>query len=169
MPRIGPNLWKMPTMYYWYREYEDGTVEYEFDKTSGRPNLWGTAPDGLVSVGWVPMDYSLSEKISRYGEIGMPPSNALPVCLDVRGVRPEDIVIYRDCSVIRGMQTTCRGCGQTFYIVDPISECPVCGNAVGDVSPAEWEAVEYVVGIRDVIHLKILPDSTLIASRTPFV
>lgn len=171
MPRIGVNLWKLPTIYFWYREYQDGAIEYEFDPDTGEPCMWGKTPDGLASIGWLPMNYDLSQKIAKYGEIGIPPTSSNAVFLDVAGVDKDEIVIFRDCTVVRGLQILCPSCRQVFYSGDHLTTCPICSHVLSgeNYSPAEWDTVEYVLGIKNVVYMKISTDSNIHVSRKPFV
>lgn len=125
MPQIGPDLWKVGLSFFWYREYQDGRIESEFDLDTGEIRLWGAeAPEGLKKVGWLPMTPDLAQKIKVWGEIGYPvQAQAVMITLH-SGEVP---IIFKDCSVITGLRVTCKVCGSQFQSMARPEVCPQCG------------------------------------------
>lgn len=156
MPQVGQTEWKAASSFHWYREYEDGRVEFEYDPEDGHLTKWGNeAPTGLKRVGWLPMTSPLAAKITAHGEIGMPVS-APPISINT--APGDDVVIFKDVTVYRGLLVTCKGCNAKFRAMAEPDVCPRCGAEAGWGSfvsvPVMWEDVIYHLGIKDKFILK---------------
>ncbi len=180
MPQIGPDLWKVGLEYFWYREYQDGRTEQEFDLETGQIRLWGPAtPPGLKRVGWLPMTPDLAQKIQACGEIGYP-TQAPSVLIDLKP--GEELICFKDCTVIKGYQVICKACGFKYRTMGESGVCPSCGVTSGwkcdkcghlgdsqvcpDCStpgrlitpfrkrPDSWESVTYFLGIQGKFQIK---------------
>ncbi len=178
MPQIGPDTWKMALEFYWFRIYEDGRVETEFDLDTGQIRLWGpVTPPGLIRVGWQPVTPDLAQKMRAFGEFGKP-THAPPVTINVKP--GEEIVIFKDCSVCN-YQVVCKSCGTAYHTMENLEACPQCGakpcwkcercgmlrddetcpdckEKCRHITPFErrpdkWENVVYFLGIKDRFRL----------------
>lgn len=98
IPQIGPNLWRAPTAYIWWRKYKDGQEEFEIDPRTGESTLWGeTTPLDIVCAGWVPVDENLAKLLNARGEFAVPTrSPAILVHLQ----HGEELVMFKDVTVI---------------------------------------------------------------------
>jgi len=180
LPQIAPNLWKVGLEFFWCREYENGRVEREFDLDTGQIHFWGSkTPTGLKRAGWLPMTPDLAAKIRACGEFGIP-TQSPSVMIDLQ---PNDeLIISKDCAVIRGYLVTCKACNATFRSFGEPDVCPTCGSKPGwkcdacgeihDISICSrchrrgrliqpfikrgisWEKVVYLLGIKDKFLLK---------------
>jgi hypothetical protein len=144
---------KAKAEFFWYRVFEDGRIEHEFDLESGAPVMWGKeTPPGIKEVGWLPMTADLSAKIAAYGESGQP-TRAPPVTCKLH---PGEVpIVYRDRMIIRGAHCTCKICGNVFVATAPPKECIFChAEPTETASPltiqqASWWVQSYVLGIKD--------------------
>lgn len=180
MPQIGPDTWKVALEFFWYREFEDGRIEQEFDLGSGQPRLWGPkTPPGLRRVGWLPMTSDLAGKIRSFGEIGRPTS-APSVLINLKP--DEKLICLKDCAIIKGYRVFCKVCGAVFREFGGPEVCPTCGARAAwrcdncrklqdteicpdcgrpghriipfDSCPDAWEDVAYLLGIEGKFLLK---------------
>jgi len=128
MPQIAPDTWRVGYEFSWYREYQDGRIEYQFDPGTGQQMCWGQeTPKGLERVGWLPMTPDLAAKIRSSGETGYP-VHAFPVAIKVN---PGDrLICARDCTILDGSLITCKVCGFEFRTLDQPNICPDCGTEV---------------------------------------
>ena len=164
----------MGLSFYWWREYQDGRIEQEFNLDTGKIMPWGSkTPDGLKKVAWMPVTPDLAQKMRSCGEFGIPtqaPSVELPV-------HPgEEPVVFKECTVWSGFNVHCKACGLAFKSKGLPQDCPECGakpawrcmkctalsdtdichvcNVPGrsinpfETSPVKWEEGEYFLGIK---------------------
>lgn len=180
MPQIGPDLWKVALSYYWWRQYIDGRVEQEFDLDTGRIRPWGSNPEGLKRVGWLPVSPDLASKMRAYGEFGIP-TQSPSIIIELKP--GEDLEIFKDCTVLDGYQVHCKACGAIYRSfgeqgagclycgATPSWRCPKCDkladketcpdcNLTGRIidplerTPDKWEDIVYILGIRGLYRLK---------------
>jgi len=125
MPMIGEDLWKLGLEFYWFREYQDGRTEQEFDSITGKIVLWGQkVPEGLKRAGWLPMSEELAKKIAVHGETGYPVGSD-PVIIDLA---PDDkLLISKDCAVQYGYKIHCKSCNHEYISLGLPVDCPRCG------------------------------------------
>jgi len=188
MPRIGKDLWKVGLSFFWYREYQDGRIEQEFDLDTGQIRLWGSeTPNDLKRVGWLPMTADLAQKIRAYGEIGIP-TQAQSVLIDLKP--REELSCFKDCTVLQGFRVTCKACGATYHALADPDICPRCGakpawrcEKCGQLQDTEtcpncnqisravtpfvkhpdaWEDVVYVLGINGRFLIKFNSNSLVV-------
>jgi len=161
MPQIAPGVHKVASSFYWFRKFDDGRVEYQFDPIDGHQTLWGeTTPAGIVRAGWLPMTSDLAGKIRAYNEFGSPVS-VPPLAIDVG---PDDVLqLYRECDVVHGLHVTCRGCGVFFRAMTVPDSCPRCKAESAwepspfQVKPMVWEDATYFLGIEGRFLVKLHP------------
>lgn len=163
MPRIDKDTWKAGHEYYWFREYSDGHTEYQFDPETGQETLWGPkTPEGLVKAGWIPINPDIARKIAAYGEFGYPIQDKPHIVNLSQG---DEIIMFRECTIVRGSQVTCKLCGQVFLAMGEPGECARCGAVPvvlddGITSdpfskrPASWEEVNYHIGVKGKFELR---------------
>lgn len=126
MPQIGAGIWKSALAFFWWREYEDGRQEQEYDPLTGQIMPWGPkTPDGLKRAGWLPVSADLANKMKQQGEFGIP--NAAPAV--IIPVNPgEELIIYKEVTVWEGSRVHCKVCGAVFRShFSPPGPCPSCG------------------------------------------
>lgn len=154
MPQIAPGVWKSASSFFWFRLFDDGREEFEFDPRTGNPAEWGKeTPSGIKRFGWLPMTPELADKIRDYDEIGYPVS-APPVAINVQ---PGEVpVIYKDPSVIKGLQITCSKCKTAIRAMAVPETCPRCGQSLetAEVKGIMWDDVVYGIGIEGRYELK---------------
>ena len=174
MPQIRENLWKSALAFFWWREYEDGRQEQEYDPLTGQIMAWGPkTPDGLKRAGWLPVSADLAAKMKQQGEFGIP--NAAPAV--IIPVNPgEELIIYKEVTVWEGSRVHCKVCGAVFRSRGAAPACPSCGakpawrcSKCGELSetetcskcqvpgqlinpfeswPEKWDEVEYFLGVK---------------------
>ncbi len=117
---------KLSVEYFWYRVFDDGRVETEFDLDTGQPTKWGLAtPPGLEEVGWRPMTPELLQKIIAFQEFGVVSNRASPVTIKVSP--DDDVIIARDGMIIKGALVKCKSCQYVFRSPKQPEICPACG------------------------------------------
>lgn len=179
MPQIGPDLWKVALSFFWWRQYQDGRIEQEFDPLTGQIQLWGETPTDLKRAGWLPVTADLARKMAAYGEFGTP-TQAPSVLIDIKP--GEELEIFKDCQVLMGKRVTCKACGEVFHALGHPEACPKCGarvswrcpkcNQITDQEhcpsckvpgrqinpfhsvPDKWEEVVYILGINGKFTMK---------------
>lgn len=173
MPQIAPGTWKTGLSFFWWREFADGRIEQEFDLDTGQIRPWGGTPPDLVKAGWIPVSPALAQKMKAFGEYGIP--TVSPQILI--SLKPgEDLEIYKDAEVKRGLHVHCKACGANFRSFGSPEGCPFCGAQKSwrcskcdqirttptcsdchapsqmidplESSPAEWDEVIYNLGIK---------------------
>jgi predicted RNA-binding Zn-ribbon protein involved in translation (DUF1610 family) len=173
MPQIGPDLWKSANSYFWYREYQDGRIEREFDLLTGHVNQWGgKMPEGLRVVGWLPVTPDLAQKMKAFGEFGIPTAGP---SIFTRVLPGEVPIIFKEVTVYQGQRVHCKACGAVFRSESTPQTCPACGASHSwkcakcgklleadtcaecnrparplnpfETSPEKWDEVEYFIGI----------------------
>jgi predicted RNA-binding Zn-ribbon protein involved in translation (DUF1610 family) len=125
VPQIGAGIWKSALAFFWWREYEDGRQEQEYDPLAGQIMPWGPkTPDGLKRAGWLPVSADLANKMKQQGEFGIP--NAAPAV--IIPVNPgEELIIYKEVTVWEGSRVHCKVCGAVFRSKGAVTACPSCG------------------------------------------
>jgi predicted RNA-binding Zn-ribbon protein involved in translation (DUF1610 family) len=178
MPQIGENLWKVALSFYWWRQYQDGRIEQEFDLDTGQIRPWGETPANPKRVSWRPVTPDLAQKMQAFGEFGLP-TMAPPVTIDLKP--GEELIIFKDC-VVCDWQVVCKACQTAYHTLEDLEACPRCGAKPswkcekcgklldGETCPDcgekcryitpferradKWEAVTYLLGIKDKFLLK---------------
>ena len=126
MPQIAPNVWKAAVSFFWWREYQDGRIEQEFDLSTGQIQLWGSkTPDGLKRAGWLPITPDLARKMRAYGEFGTP-THAPVMWVDLSP--GDELIIFKEATVYN-VSYVCKACGQTIREYEKPKSCPNCGAA----------------------------------------
>lgn len=178
MPQIDKDAWKAGHEYYWFREYSDGHTEYQFDPETGQETLWGPkVPEGLVRAGWIPINPDIAGKIAAYGEFGYPTQDKPHVVNLSQG---DELIMFRECTIVRGSQVTCKLCGQVFLAMGEPGECSRCGAApvvlddgvAADLlpnRPASWESVVYSIGIKGKFSLRFNGQGLVAQAEEPSV
>lgn len=155
MPQIGPNLWKVALSFFWWRQYDDGRVEQEFDPLTGAIRPWGETPANLKRAGWLPVTAELARKMAAYGEYGTP-TIAPSIIIDLKP--GEELEIFKDCQVLMGHRIKCKACGAVFHSLGKPTSCPECeaeacaidGREINPFLsvPDKWEEVVYNLGVK---------------------
>lgn len=180
LPQIGPDLWKVALSFFWWRQYEDGRIEQEFDPETGQIRLWGTTPKNLKRAGWLPVTPDLANKMREHNEFGIP-TQSPSVIIELKP--GDELEIFKDCSVLDGYRVHCKVCGAVYRTfgeraehclncgTKPAWRCPKCSkltdneicpdcNLAGQIinpltrTPDKWEEVVYILGIKGLYRLK---------------
>jgi predicted RNA-binding Zn-ribbon protein involved in translation (DUF1610 family) len=126
MPQIAPNVWKTAVSFFWWREYQDGRIEQEFDLTTGQIRPWGNkTPEGLKKAGWLPITSDLAALMSPHGEFGKP-TQAPAMVVDLKP--GDELQIFKECTVY-DVSHICRACGNIMQEYEKPSSCSRCGAA----------------------------------------
>lgn len=161
MPQIGPDLWKVALSFFWWRQYQDGRIEQEFDPLTGAIQLWGETPTCLKRAGWVPVTADLARKMTSQGEFGIP-THSPSILIDIKP--GDELEIFKDCQVIIGKRVTCKACGGVFRSMGKPTTCPKCEAEACTIDgreinpflsvPDKWEEVVYNLGIKGKFSMK---------------
>jgi hypothetical protein len=134
-------------------------------------------PEGLVKAGWIPINPDIARKISAYGEFGYPIQDKPHVVYLSRG---DELIMFRECTIVRGSQVTCKLCGQMFLVMGNPGECDKCGAAPVVLDdgvtadpfskrPASWESVVYSIGIKGKFSLRFNGQGLVAQAEVPSV
>lgn len=137
------------------------------------------------------MTPDLAGKIRAFGEFGAP-TRATAVTVELKD--GEEIICFKDCTVLQGYLAKCRACGAVFHSLGRPDACPACnarpywrcptcnelrdqptcpkckteGQMVDpfDSRPDRWEDVVYNLGIKGAFLLRFNEKGLIAASAS---